>query len=727
MNIMRSLSCRCALLLACGGAGAATNDAAPASDAWPAFVVDWRAGAPSPADVSFLLEAPAGKDGFLRAKDGHLVRPDGRRFRIWGINATGPAGLPSAENATLVAEGLARHGINAVRFHFLDKPGTLIDNTRDDTGRLDPAALDRLDRFVAELKKRGIYSDLNLNVYRTYKPGDGVRDAAWLGIGKGATYFNPRLLELQREYARALLTHTNAYTGRAYREEPAVAAIEFVNENALVESWFGNHLLGTQTNKASGTWSDIPPSYAAELTEQFNVWLAKRFPAETLARWRQEAGVAAGAPLLRLRREQFEKAAADRFEAEASFYTELQRDFFAGMARFLREELGVKSLLIGDSDHNHGGSGYPLVASMASLDVIDGHVYWQHPNYTTDPKGRRQGFNIANSPMADDPAHSAPVQLSRSAVAGKPYTVSEVNHPFPAEYACEGVPVLAAYAALQDWDGIFWYTLGHDEILELKDLVRGHFDFAKDPVKMSQLAAGALLFARGDVAPARTTVGRSYSRAQTLESLRLPRAEQPYFTPGFPLALPLVHAVRVTSFDGPPTGAFEAPAPGPVVSDTGELTWRSGAKGGGLVVVDAPRSQALVGRVAGPEARCRNLRAEMQTPFCALTLGALDGKPLAESARLLLTATARVANSGMKWNEKRASLDEWGSAPTRIEPVAGRIVLTGLAKAKAIAAQPLDGGGRPRGAPLPLARGPEGWTLELGHAATTWFVLEITR
>lgn len=695
-------------------------------DAWPPFAVGWPAGGASPADVSFLLPAPAGRDGFVRVKDGHLVRPDGARFRIWGINATGRGALPPTNSAPAIAAGLARRGINCVRFHFLDTTWALIAPQRSDTRVFDPQALERLDRFVFELKQRGIYADLNLNVYRSYKQDDGVRDSELLGIGKGATYFDERLLELQREYARQLLTHTNAFTGRAYRDEPAVAVIEFVNENSLVEAWVQNRLLGNQTNKPSGTWHDIPPSYAADLTKKFNSWLPGHIAAGTLAQWRRDAGVAEDAPLPRLRKEQFGKAAGERFQAEAAFYMEIESNFFRGMAKFLREEVGVKSLLIGDSDHGHGASGYPLTASMAQLDAVDGHIYWQHPNYTTDSKtGRQTGFTIANTPMVDDPLHSNPVQLSRTAVAGKPYTVSEVNHPFPNEFACEGVPVLAAYAALQDWDGIFWYSLAHEDATSLKDEVRGHFDFAKDPVKMSQLAAGALIFLRGDVQPARRMVSRTYSREQVLESLRLPRNEYPYFTPGFPLALPLIHAVRVASFDGPPTGSFEPMPANPLEADTRELTWRVSGKGTGLVTVDTPRSQALIGHVAKQSSQTKNLRAEIQPLFCALTLSALDDQPISASSKLLLTATARVANSGMVWNEKRTSLEKWGTPPTRIEPVQGKIILTGLDMAREVRTQPLDGAGQPLGQPITLTRAADGWALELGQAATTWFIIAV--
>jgi hypothetical protein len=728
-----------------------------ADDNWPAFPVEWRAGVQSPADLSFLLK-PA--NDRISIKDGHLVRADGTRFRIWGINATGKAALPATNNAPVIAAALARHGINCVRFHFLDKVGALIAPDRDDTRTLNPDALRRLDRFVFELKQRGIYSDLNLNVYRTYKPGDGVRECAQLGIGKGATYFDERLLELQRKYARQLLTHTNAFTVRPYTDEPAVAIVEFVNENSLVEAWLNGNLAGTQTNKAIGTWHDIPPSYAAVLTDKYNAWLARQCDAETLGRWRRATtpstnsqntvlGATIVAPktvipetVARLRKKEFDKADRERFATEAAFYMQIEHDYFRDMAKYLRDELGVKALLIGNSDHGHSRSFYPQVASLAQLDVIDGHIYWQHPSYTTDAKGKRTGFWITNTPMVDDPLHSTVVQLSRTPVAGKPYTVSEANHPFPSEYASEGVPILAAYAALQDWDGIFWYTLGHKDVVAWTNPTLGHFDFAPDPVKMSQIAAGALVFLRGDVRVAQKTATRTYTRQQIIDSLRLPRAESPYYTPGFPLALPLIHAVRVASFDGPPTGQFEPIPSDEIVSDTGELVWRKS-----LVTVDTPRSQALVGHLSGlgfqpkePGApsssnhgqdaratRTRNLLTEIQTKFATVTLGALDDKPIAGAARLLLTVGARVATTGMVWNDKRTTLEKWGNAPTRIEPVTGKITLTGLEQPRAIVAQALDGNAQSLGKPVALTRTTNGWSLDLGQPATPWYVVLVTR
>ncbi|MCX7009400.1 MAG: hypothetical protein NTY53_19520, partial [Kiritimatiellaeota bacterium] len=431
----------------------------------------------------------------------------------------------------------------------------------------------------------------------------------------------------------------------------------------------------------------------------------------------------------RLNKQQALKATADRFDAEANFYMELERDFFRNMAKFLREDIGAKSLFIGDSDHNHGMAGYPHVAALAQLDAVDGHIYWQHPHYLNDPRSkRRSGFSIPNTPMVDDPTHSSVVQLSRTAVAGKPYTISEANHPFPAEYACEGVPILAAYAALQDWDGIFWYSLAHQDVTTMEKNALAHFDFAKDAVKLNQLAAGALLFLRGDVQTARQTLARSYSHEQVLASLRMGWKDQPYFTPGFPLTLPLIHGVRVSSFDGPPTGAFAAtPTNKFIVADTTNIVWLADGKGTGFIAIDTPRSQALIGHVSLYHPNTKNLRAEMRTPFTAITLGALDAKPIATASRLLLTVGSRTMNTGMTWNENKTSLENWGDAPARLEPLAGKVIFQGLENASAVTAQPLDGDGAPLGTPIKLARANNDWTLDLGQPATPWYVLTVQR
>ena len=105
----------------------APNDApAQGTHGMVPFSIDHRRAAEShsPVNVSFLLEAPAGKHGFIQVLNGHLATGDGQRIRLWGVNVTdwskGSRQIPSKEDAPLWAATLARFGVNCVRFQFLD-------------------------------------------------------------------------------------------------------------------------------------------------------------------------------------------------------------------------------------------------------------------------------------------------------------------------------------------------------------------------------------------------------------------------------------------------------------------------------------------------------------------------------------------------------------------------------------------------------------------------------
>ncbi len=678
------------------------------------FTLDHRRAmeAHSPVDVSFLLDAPAGKHGFIGVKDGHLATSDGERIRLWGVNITdwskGSRQIPSKDDAPLWAATLARFGVNCVRFQFLDleAPRGLIAAGRDDTRALDAEQVDREDYFIWQLEKRGIYIDFNLLVGRGFKAGDGVKDASQLHQGaKGTSLFDRRLIELEKEYAQELLEHRNPYSGVEYTHDPGVALVEINNENAI----------------------DIgyrPPSpfHASELEGMYNQWLAAHRSAEQIAALKQMAGAQeqAQAPLM-IWRGQAASAPPERFEAEAEFYNDLQRDYFREMQAYLKQTLGLESLVMDTADHSHSSSGYPILkAEMESgAEVIDGHTYWEHPEEY-----------VRKSPMVDDPFNSTVEELSRSAIKDKPYTVSEVNEPFPNDYAGEGIPILAAYGAFEDWDAILWYTFEPKEDPSWKPYVGDPFDISLDPLKMPELAAGALLFLRGDVKSAARTLARTYTAEQVYASMLLPeKTERPYFTPGFPPELPLEEEMRIGSFGGPATQAFAAAQAGdPIRSDTGELAWYHGAPGTGMVTVDAPRTQALIGFVkAHTAAADANLAAEVDNDFCTMQLSSLDAEPIARAGKMLLVAGGRVENTGQRWNSAGTAVTNWGESPTLIEPVRGTLELRHLAPARAVELQAIDGAGQPLGAPVEGVRSAAGWKFPLGQTATTWYEVTVRR
>jgi hypothetical protein len=721
------------------------------------FPIDHFATTSAPSDVRFLLDAPAGRRGFIGVSGGHLATPDGTRFRFWGVNlagwTTGSALLPPHHDAEVYASTLARLGVNCVRFQFLDlpdkvrpRPGAaprqgappagsernraiagepqrplgLIDGSRDDTRTMAPEQLDRMDYLVYQLKLNGIYTDFNLNVGREYKSGDGVEGSSLIGVAKGVTYFDSRLVELQKEYARQLLTHSNPYTKTTYAEEPAIAIVEIVNENSLLEFWQRDWFRGKLTPEERPRLQlDLTPYHKKLLTTQYNAWLAKTYPPAAIARIRAAAHVSAGQDVPLLQRAEFDTAPSVRFYAEGEFYTHVETTFLEGMRDYLRKDLHVKSLILGTADHTYFIPGMPLARTTAKLDIVDAHTYWWPPS---------QMPHSGNTAMVNEPLRSIEVKLTRSAVVGKPFMVSEVNEPFPSDFQAEMIPLLASYGAFQDWDGIFLYAMEPKLADSWKPEIGDHFDISQDPVKIAELPAGAMLFLRHDVDAARKTIERTYSTAQVDESMRLQTSEVPYWTPGFPLSLPLEHGSRIRCFDCAPTSKFTDTPTNPIVSDTHQLSWFvSNKTGHGVVTIDTDKSNALVGYVEENNAKTSHLTADVENSFCSITLSALDDLPLSRSGSMLLTATGRAENTGMAWDARRANVTDWGTAPTRIEVIKGWLLLKNIEYALQVQVTPLDGAGRPLKALQGRLLAEGGWEIEIGQVPATSYVIKVTR
>ncbi len=165
----------------------------------------------------------------------------GQPIRFWGANCAASGAFPEKTLAPGIAARMRRMGINLIRFHHMDNPGwgnTLFLNSATGTRTIDPVVRDRFEYFLAQLKANGIYSDINLNVSRTFRAGDGVAAADSLeDFAKGFTLFDPWMRFLQKEFAQQILGHVNPYTGVAVGQDPCVAIVEMNNENSLYGLW----------------------------------------------------------------------------------------------------------------------------------------------------------------------------------------------------------------------------------------------------------------------------------------------------------------------------------------------------------------------------------------------------------------------------------------------------------------------------------------------------------
>lgn len=63
-------------------------------------------------DYSHLLDAPAGKHGFVEARNGHFYFEDGTRARFIGFNVAARSNTPDHETADKMAERFASMGVN---------------------------------------------------------------------------------------------------------------------------------------------------------------------------------------------------------------------------------------------------------------------------------------------------------------------------------------------------------------------------------------------------------------------------------------------------------------------------------------------------------------------------------------------------------------------------------------------------------------------------------------
>lgn len=852
---------RLLLALVCLAGFASAAHCATAAEAGPLFpfVLPWNDDSLGVTNVSGWLVAPAGRDGRVVVREGHL-HAGNKRLRLFGVNLCFAANFPTHAEARQIAARMAKFGINCVRFHHMDMQTTPSGIFAADGRTLAAGQLDRLDFLIAELKKHGIYADLNLHVSRSYPDLP-----EWQGMPsffKGVDNFLPAMIEWQRGYARDLLTHVNPYTKTRYADEPAVALVEINNENALSHEWW------------SGELDDMPADYAGELRRQWNAWLKKKYPdADALARaWRvgasplgrellingdfsqdrehwtleQHEDAQATAKVergggrtaeLRIRVERsgkeawhvqlgqsklafdkdksytlrfraradmprrldiaasqahepwrvlwaggaeltsewkefqfrFTTAAADKngrivlgglaratgsvWLADVSlrpggvaglrsgeragnvewltkrdfggrtaavqrdwiaFLWDTERTYWSGMARYLRNELGVRALLVGTQ---MGWSPYPV---QAELDVIDSHAYWQHPHFP----GRdwdMDNWTVNNVPMAGAADGGTLADLGLSRVAGKPFICTEYNHSAPNTYAAETFPLIAAYAAMQDWDAIFAFAYSHRDEWDARR-IPSFFDIDQHPTKMATLPAAVAMFIRGDVRPAAAAKIARPSSDELLDRGRRggPRLGADLF--GMPRSAALTHRVAVAV---PGETASASP---PSAKSQPEFLWNPPGHSDSATI-NAPRSKAVIGKfpagerfeLGDVEVRAGDTRQEWAT----VLLTAIDGPDFRSPGRLLVTAAGYAENTAMGWRRQQKSTvgSDWGRAPSLVEGVGADIILP--MSASRLRAWSLDERGQRRAA-VEIQPEASHAKLAIGPAhQTLWYEVEI--
>jgi len=459
-------------------------------------------------DSSASLDAPAGKYGFISTKDGHFYFADGKRARFFGINLAKDSVFIEHEQIVRLADLFARSGVNLVRIHHIDD-ATGVFSPNDGQYFL-PERIDKVDFWIAKLKERGIYTVLDLNDYRTFRAADGVVNGEALGRGaKPYAVFNPRLIELQQEYARKFLVeHINPFTNLSYANDPAVAMLEIYDENGLFIR--------------RGDWPTLREPYKTELTASWNLWLQKKYGSTAALRtaWTNAQGKCAlGSKesledgVIQLPRMSIDTALNNAFSDPllapvrqsdgALFAHDTQTAYLHGMMTALRN-MGVKVPItaVGAQDILPD-----LIATAEATDYIGINYYWDHPMWDPGKDWTMPAYFALNDPLTDNPDYSFPVVVSLARMHNKPLVVRELGYCYPNPYRGVGMIEAAAYGALLDVDALILFTYGSNDNLRTIDF----FDVHLDPLRWGLAGQASRLFLSGAVNPANKTVGIGYS------------------------------------------------------------------------------------------------------------------------------------------------------------------------------------------------------------------------
>lgn len=609
-------------------------------------------------DMSRLLDRPAGKHGFVKTDNGHFVFDDGVRARFWGVVVGAPNVFQDHKASERLARRLAALGCNLVRIHNIAAAWAMPNilhfsylekNSNPSPEHLSEKSLDRLDYFIYQLKRRGIYVYLDL-----------YADPANY---KNAPFFNSEIIVRKKRLNRELLTHFNPYTQTAYCDEPAIMAMLIVNEDSLFFQPYYQYM---------------PAEYREELQRLWNGWLQKKYGSrqQLVQEWSTfDAGCTIGSeedpgndtvawP------QQFNlknASQSDRCRVRDwnLFLYELQSRYFRNMELFLRT-VGVKVPITGSNQHV-GCAGDILSNVSLKMGFFDQHWYWDHPQAGLPGAVRGVGAKITNKAMVQSMGQNDTITwLGRMRVHQKPFMVSEWNNCRPNEYRVEGPLMMAGYAMLQDWDALM--QLAFNRAAWQPQMDAGNFDFSVDPSMLGLWPAIALMFHRQDVGVAE----QEYIYNVPKESLWSAQA----LRWDIPAPAPLIGRVSTRFGTGraglepeiPKTGKNEVKK-----SDTGELAWDTVE---GIFSVDTERTQGVTGFLDGKTAALKNVVIKPENNFCTIILSALDNKPIADSRHLLLTAVARCENAGTLQNTDKTILLDGGEAPIVIEPVSAEVSIT---------------------------------------------------
>jgi len=639
---------------------------------WP-FVPSNDAGAAAPIlDLRSINEKQSGETGFVQlSADGNsFIRGDGKPIRFWACGSDLYRNTPDEMDRH--CRFLARLGVNMARLHVTvtaTKEGSRITD-------VDETVVAGVFRFIKAAKDNGIYVTISPYYGHHKTPaswgldGYGPDREPW-----GAIFIDPKMQDAYRAWTRELYTRKNPHTGLAIKDDPTVAILQVHNEDSMF-FW---------------TMQRLPQAQSDRLAKLFAAWLTKKHGSldNAVKAWdgHKEKGDDVGGGAVALMStwhmtQEWKGGQAKRMRDQVQFLAEHQRAFYASMGKYLRQELGCKQLLNASNWRTADDLKLKEIErwTYAALDIDAENEY-----YGSDYQhlGANNGYRIdPGHHFIDESCLHKPLEQTTNfkSQVGHPFIVTETSWKHPNLYQAEGPFLASAYQSLGGVDAVYWFSAGSVDWLHdprrLFWMVGDSHAIDKwscsTPMLMGMFPAAALTYRMGYVKEGEPVVREERSLAELWDrkppviddneiygvSRETQECKSPRTKDGrVSRAAFLVGPVQL-KLDGDPAKTTIADfAPrldgerGGIASNTGQLNWDYVK---GVCTMDAPCAQGVAGFLAAAGSRFQlgSVDIESSNAYAAVSVVALDDKPLGESRRVLVQVGTTARLSG--WQEKDA-------------------------------------------------------------------------
>ncbi len=671
--------------------------------------------------MSHWLDAPAGKHGFVQIDGEALVFEDETPIKFWGTNICSQLPFVEKSTADRFVRFLAYYGINVVRFHKFSRHAY----DGDHSTRLDPKKFNRFDYFQAKLRQQGIYYGWSHIYGHRVQPADSSKLIVYSEIANlkyrwshlnGSTFglvnFAPDLQDLHIELTVNMLNHVNPYTGLRYADDPALAFIEFQNED---------NLFWASVEKAL----DQAPSYRALLCRLFTRWLKEKYGSHDalVAAWGKK-NIPRGQTMAKQNlypqpnhgvfdweyksaiREN--RALPQHHLDKMRFLYETQNAFYQRFKAAVRAT-GYRGVLVASCwQAGSGVSHFYNLHSDYQIGMIDRH------NYFGGGAGRHRVKTgpVKNRSMLDRPG-SGLLSSGMQQVVDRPFSLSEWMSLIPNQWTAEAAPVVAAYGmGLQGWDASFSFATDLPRFSRyLESESHGVYN-ATSPLHIGLYPVLARMVYRGDVSQSPVLAGRNVHVA-SLHKGKLgfdEWLEQEYDDKQFNGTIPsktlAIGRIPVRFTEAfiptvlPNLTTFTDDSAKVVRSVTGELNWHYGDQP--FITINTDATKGIVGFVAGRQVVLDDWTFLVSNPFAVVFVTALSrNKTLRESDDIFIATVAQARNSGMRYSAKGDTLYTSGNAPLLLQAVGVKIEHPALAD---YSIQVLDHSGLPTDRRVPIRR-----------------------